>query len=378
MPSGRGRVALTRGDVAKRSIVEINNSDNLCFPRALVVAQTYNERGNICTGELHEKWKAIRYPHSLLPCECALQLTRSAGVVIPEEGCGIREIERFQRYFAADNIAIVVYNFNTFGRGEKPLYDGTEILASPECESSRRLNILYYEDSHHYNPILNLKAAAGTRDYCVACNVDFRNDRPNSHRCLNKCPRCFSVPPCDSTYAEIKCDACNRLFYGAGCFERHRSEKSYDGRTRANVCSIVRFCDSYGRIVKSNLKHECGVSYCKLCHSQQPHNHMCYMQSLRQRGDTFSAGPSSSMMVPDEIDISSTREEEARNIYDNAEKNERAYERGKGRVAFVFYDFKTRQDETVEGTGNIKKHIPTLCIAQQICEACAGENNMSV
>jgi len=95
MPSGRGRVALTHGDVAKRSIVEINNSDNLCFPRALVVAQTYSERGNIRTGELYEKWNAIRYPHSSLQRECALQLTRNAGVVIPEEGCGIREIERF-------------------------------------------------------------------------------------------------------------------------------------------------------------------------------------------------------------------------------------------------------------------------------------------
>jgi len=55
MPLGRGRVALTCEDVAKRSIVEINNPDNLCFSRSLVVAQTYSERGNIRTGELHEK-----------------------------------------------------------------------------------------------------------------------------------------------------------------------------------------------------------------------------------------------------------------------------------------------------------------------------------
>jgi len=51
--------------------------------------------------------------------------------------------------------------------------------------------------------------------------------------------------------------------------------------------------------------------------------------------------------------------------------------RGKSRVAFVFYDFETCQDETLEGTENVKIHVLTLCVAQQICETCA-EINMSV
>jgi len=52
--------------------------------------------------------------------------------------------------------------------------------------------------------------------------------------------------------------------------------------------------------------------------------------------------------------------------------------REKGRVAFVFYDFETRQDETLEGTENIKIHVPTLCVAQQICGTCAEIDDMSV
>lgn len=71
------------------------------------------------------------------------QLTRNAGVIIPEEECGIREIERFQRYLAVDNIAIVVYNFSTFGHGEKPMYDGIALLASLGREPALRLNIMY-------------------------------------------------------------------------------------------------------------------------------------------------------------------------------------------------------------------------------------------
>ncbi|KAL6419167.1 hypothetical protein ACFW04_014044 [Cataglyphis niger] len=59
-------------------------------------------------------------------------------------------------------------------------------------------------------------------------------------------------------------------------------------------------------------------------------------------------------------------------------EGKRAYEYKKERVAFVFYDFETRQDETLEGTTTVKRHIPTLCVAQQICEECAKENDMSV
>jgi len=50
----------------------------------------------------------------------------------------------------------------------------------------------------------------------------------------------------------------------------------------------------------------------------------------------------------------------------------------KDRVAFVFYDFETRQDETLQGTENVRIHVPTLCVAQQICEACAGIETMSL
>jgi len=99
--------------------------------------------------------------------------------------CEIHEIERFQRFLSTENIAIVVYNFSTFGRGENPLYDGRALLASLGREHSYCLHIMYYERSRHYNPILSLKAVA-RGGYCVSCNMGYRNGR--SHRCSKKCP----------------------------------------------------------------------------------------------------------------------------------------------------------------------------------------------
>ncbi|XP_072766581.1 uncharacterized protein [Anoplolepis gracilipes] len=306
VPSGRGRVRLTRENVVvKRSILSIKNTDNLCFPRALVAARIYCERGKLRAGELHEKWNAVRTPQSSLQKELANQLTRNAGVVIPEEGCGIREIERFQQHLAVDNIAIIVYDFNTFARGGKPMYDGTAILASLRREPTLTLNIMYYEHSRHYNTILNLKSAAGCNYYCAPCNVGFWNT--NGHRCSNKCSRCLTVPPCNQTDVEIlKCNVCNRAFFGAVCFERHRSEKSFDGKSTPSICDAVRFCGECGRIVKSRIKHECGLSYCKLCRTPKDGNHLCYMQPLNRENR--------STIEPSTAPITDTQPDEETNI----------------------------------------------------------------
>jgi len=51
---------LTRENVAKRSILTITNTDNLCFPRSLVAAQIYHERGTLRTWKLHDRWNAVR------------------------------------------------------------------------------------------------------------------------------------------------------------------------------------------------------------------------------------------------------------------------------------------------------------------------------
>ncbi|XP_011859145.1 PREDICTED: uncharacterized protein LOC105556661 [Vollenhovia emeryi] len=363
-PTGRGGVSnkLTREDVAKRSSLQLGNTDNLCLPRSLVVARIYCERGNLREGELHKRWNSVRYRSSKLQRTLALELTRNAGITIPEEGCGIREIERFQRFLAAENIA--VYNFSTFARGGKLLYDGCELLGSLGREPTHRLNILYYERSRHYNPILNLKAAAGSRGgYCVTCNTGFRNDR--GHRCAKRCPRCYAAASCEDRDAEIvKCASCNRSFFGNSCFERHRAEKSYDGRSSTSVCKSVRICDGCGRFVKSNSLHRCNVAYCKTCRSCQSTNHLCFMQPRRCAKNRAREDPGEGTSA---IETHANETDETSATASAAA----ATDANRNRVAFVFYDFETRQDETLEGCESGKIHVPTLCVAQQICEECS-------
>jgi len=106
---GRKSNHLTCEDIAKYLILQLNNSDNLCFPRSLVMVRVHCEHGNLRIGELHEKWNCIRRQSSLL----ARELTRNAGV--NSQG-GMRNSRN--RAFstlpnlAAENIAIMVYNFS--------------------------------------------------------------------------------------------------------------------------------------------------------------------------------------------------------------------------------------------------------------------------
>ncbi|XP_039311141.1 uncharacterized protein LOC120359012 [Solenopsis invicta] len=308
-------------------------------------------------------WEAVRFRRSSLQRDLALKLTMNAGIVIPEEGCGIYEIQQFQRYLAAENLAIMVYGFKDFGRGGNLIYDGRTILASLEREPNHCLNIMYYEGRRHYNTILNLKAAAGSQGgYCVACNVGYRPIR--GHRCSKRCPRCYAIPSCEHHDAEkVRCDTCNRTFFGNSCFERHRTEKSYE--EKSTVCHSVKICNNCGRFIKSSLRHECNSAYCRICRSQQPVNHLCFMQPLRRRVEAEDPGEGTS--------AAAIREEAQRNANEGENDNE-----VKGAVAFVFYDFETRQDETYEGTENVKLHVPTLCVAQQICAACVAIDDMTV
>ncbi|KYN09515.1 hypothetical protein ALC57_18383, partial [Trachymyrmex cornetzi] len=116
--------------------------------------------------------------------------------------------------------------------------------------------------------------------YYIPCNIGYREERGD--RCSNKCPRCNNVPPCDQLEVNvIRCETCKQ--------------------------------------------HECGVSFCKVCSSLKPQNHLCFMQPLSREGrssDDQSVGDSSAIVIENECDNT--------NVCDQ--------ERQKGRTAFMFYE----------------------------------------
>ncbi|XP_018359503.1 PREDICTED: rho GTPase-activating protein gacV-like [Trachymyrmex cornetzi] len=144
-------------------------------------------------------------------------------------------------------------------------------------------------------------------------------------------------------------------------------------------------------------------------HQQQPHQHWQHQHQQQQHqrqhevGDNFNfvdlrtensrrfrnfgmLGREASFVIqpipevvtenPGEGTSSATIQEDVTHASENEPEIKDKFKRD--RVAFVFYDFETRQDETYEGTENVKIHVPILCVAHQICETCAEIDDMSV
>ena len=115
-------------DVQKRSIIVINNNDNLFLPHALTVGMVYGARkAQNCT-ETRAKWIVIRDGRRKMQKEHAGRLVADAGVNIPRDGCGFEELTSFQNFFHARGIALIVSEKQNFGSDEPPLFSGRKTL----------------------------------------------------------------------------------------------------------------------------------------------------------------------------------------------------------------------------------------------------------
>ncbi|OXU30016.1 hypothetical protein TSAR_009483 [Trichomalopsis sarcophagae] len=88
---------------------------------------------------------------------------------------------------------------------------------------------MYYEQTNHYKPILNLVIACGTDGYCIPCNKS--HWRVKEHRCSKKCYKCFLSPPCSLTENLIECNNCLRLFFGNIYLNNHTKIGPYNRNT---------------------------------------------------------------------------------------------------------------------------------------------------
>ncbi|OXU19736.1 hypothetical protein TSAR_013323, partial [Trichomalopsis sarcophagae] len=123
--------------------------------------------------------------HRALQKEQALELIAAACVTIPPARYGFCEIQNFQYYYARKNIAIVVYDSQTFGSGRVMLYN---------LLSLKVVNICHDAAAYHCDTFLNLTGAAKSKFICDRCNKKYQYvDR---HVCNSICPRCFVTPSC--------------------------------------------------------------------------------------------------------------------------------------------------------------------------------------
>ena len=248
----------------KKSIISIENNDDLCLARALVVA--------IAKVENEPNYKNLTKPGRREQEKRAKALHAAANV--PLGPCGIPEVALFQKHLTSYEINIVSGNHNN------------SIIFPPQPFTNRNVTPIYlYLHNNHYDVITKM---AVFLDRCYFCHICKRTyTKKLDHLCPEMCKSC-GMYECVAGDTMI-CKECNRSFKSKTCYDHHKEPV---GRAKS-VCQTIKKCEKCGKVMdirKLNAKgHICGKK-CPTCgvilNEKDSADHKCYIQKTVQTGES--------------------------------------------------------------------------------------------
>ena len=240
----------------KGSVITINNKDNLCLARALVVA--------VARIENDPKLDQIRKSDRNIQRERALDLHQAANV--PLGLCGLDEVKLFQAYLTDYEITIVSGDHDN------------SIIYPPEPGDKQPIYLYYH--NKHFDVITKMPGFLSVCYFCHKCRKTY--SKTTDHMCPAMCKSCRSF---ECVFEEwVECNECERKFKSRACYDHHKEPV---GAARS-VCETIRRCEKCGKVmdvrkIKSN-GHICGRK-CKTCGvilKKEDDEHKCYIQKLEQ------------------------------------------------------------------------------------------------
>ena len=262
-PQGSGRSKRTNLNIKdflhkKKSIITIQNNDNLCLARALVVA--------IAKIEKYPNYKNLLKPGYKILERKARELHTAANV--PLGPCGLPEVNLFQKHLTNYEINIVSGNHNN------------SIIYPPKPSTANNVTPIYlYLHDNHYDIITSMPGFLARVYFCHKCKRSYSNKL--DHLCDGMCQSCRSYDCVVN--GPLECNECNRWFKSKACYDQHKEPV---GGTRS-VCQEIKKCGKCGQsmeVRKLNPKnHICGkkCSTCGLVLNEKS-EHQCYIQKTEQ------------------------------------------------------------------------------------------------
>ena len=252
---------------SKKSVVIIQNDDELCCARALVTVKSYRDKD--------PRYKDIRQGRTAQGT-LAKELHRLAGV--PEGPCGLDEIALFQRRLVEYQLIVV-----SVDHGYQIIYKG------PDQAEDKQLILI--KNGEHFHACHSLKGFFGSSYYCLRCEKKYSNSDFTRHHCPGlTCYACHQNDCEDQKKAQgaahVKCRLCERCFFGPTCFSQHLQLDDNGQETEKDtVCQLYKKCVSCGKVLtgkeKTRKKHICGYSTCPCCQEYlNLYTHQCYLQPV--------------------------------------------------------------------------------------------------
>ena len=256
MPSGskgrkRTEMSLEKHLKKKRSVVRIQNNDNLCMARALVVAKAKVDD--------NPQYKSIADHGKSMQTRMAQELHTNAGV--PMGPCGIEEAKQFQAYLAEYQINIVSKEYNN-----------NIIYSGPDKDKK----IYLYMHNNHYDVITKMPGFFARAYYCHECKKTY--EHLEEHLCPNTCKCCRARPICPEL-SWMPCNDCGRMFKSQQCYDQHKEPR---GKARSVCQGWIKCpqCKKSFRVCKERPeKHDCGKKKCGICGKfVKLKDHYCFIQ----------------------------------------------------------------------------------------------------
>ena len=258
-PQGSGRSKRTTLNIKeylhkKNSVITIQNNDNLCLARALVVA--------IAKVENAPNYKNLTRTDRRTQEKKAKELHTAANV--PLGPCGIPEVEMFQKYLTNYEINIVSGNH------------ASSIIYPPKPSTNNNVTPIYlYLHDNHYDVITSMPGFLSQNYFCHTCRQSYACKF--DHLCPGMCKSCRSYNCVVND--PLGCNECNRWFKSRACYDCHKQPVG----GAKSVCQSVKKCENCGKsmpVRKLNSKgHICGKK-CSTCGVvlNEKNEHKCYIQ----------------------------------------------------------------------------------------------------
>ena len=251
-----------------KSVIRIQNDDELCCARALVTAKAKVDQ--------HPKYHSIRQGKSLQRT-LALDLHHEAKV--PFGPCSYEALTAFSKAPSLAGYQIILVD----------AHRSFHITAYGDPQD-KQLILLHHQG--HYDVITRLPGFFGSSYVCAYCWKPYNTQ--GKHRC-NKKKQCGSCrqkecPDFQAAYprrlkATQRCQQCHRDFFGDTCFQAHLV-KDHAGKPVTNLESSVCFrrrrcpnCLKQDVGLQNIERHRCYYIDCRSCHEYvDGKTHRCFIQ----------------------------------------------------------------------------------------------------
>ena len=260
----------------KKSVVKIENDDELCCARAIVTMKAYCDFGS--------RDSRYRNLQQGKPAQGREAKTLHCAAGVPEGPCSLPEIDTFQKHLTEYQIVVLSLDH---------MYQ--IIFKGPP----RDKHIILIKVGNHYHGCNSLSGFLGSVYFCIECETSYKQDDYSHHPCKGKkCHACHQTGCVDFAPGQIpchQCPRCQRAFFGEQCMGNHYVYSTTDGKRAdiakkiKNVCSTVRKCKNCNRLLPPHeieTRDVCGTAECPSCKKipQSSNSPMLHSESRQVRG----------------------------------------------------------------------------------------------